>query len=314
MTTRVFTVGEGLGIARAGEVGSLEHVSEMTLSTGGAEGNVAVGLARLGTSVTWMGRVGDDAIGRRVTRELRAEGVEVIAHVDATAPTGMLLKSSPSPGRTDVMHLRSGSAGSRLTVADLDAVRVSEFELVHVTGITPALSNSAAATIAALVTRARSSGVMVSVDVNHRPRLWPVREEAVRSHLSLVSLADVVFAGEEEAALLVEGHGPEELAHRLHELGPREVVVKLGASGALTLVDGIVTRSSAHPTFVVDTVGAGDAFVAGYLSELLNGASISGRLSTATKAGAAACSNAGDWEGAPRRSDLQVASVDPVSR
>ncbi|HAM25679.1 MAG TPA: hypothetical protein DCP11_02990, partial [Microbacteriaceae bacterium] len=87
----VVTLGECMGLFRASAVGSIAHVSEFTLGIGGAEGNVAIGLARLGTSVRWLGRVGEDPIGRRVLRELRAEGIDVVGIVDPDAPTGMMV-------------------------------------------------------------------------------------------------------------------------------------------------------------------------------------------------------------------------------
>lgn len=315
MTSGVLTVGEGLGIVRAREHGSLETVSDLVLSTGGAEANVAIGLARLGTPVTWLGRVGDDAVGRRVARELRAEGVDVVARVDPRGPTGVILKSSPAPGRTEVVNLRARSAGSRLSVEDLDGVDVALYRVLHVTGITPALSESAAATVAELVGRARAAGVLVSVDVNHRSRLWTDPADAVTSHLALVAGADVLFAGDDEAQLLVgSADAPEDLAARLAALGPREVVIKRGAHGAVALVDGVVHRRAALPVAVVDTVGAGDAFVAGYLAELVRGASPERRLDVGTQAGAAACASPGDWEGALRRAEVDRVHADPVSR
>nr|WP_301182451.1 sugar kinase [Subtercola boreus] len=312
---RVLTIGEGLGIVRARGIGTLDTVSDMVLSTGGAEVNVAIGLARLGTAVTWIGRVGNDAVGRRVVRELRAEGVDVIAPIDPAGATGVLLKSTPAPGRTDVVNLRVGSAGSRLEMADLDAVNIRDYGVLHVTGITPALSRSAAAAVTELMARARRADVLVSVDVNHRSRLWSDSAEAVTSHLALTAGADILFAGDDEARLLVGGTGtPEELAAALQLRGPSQVVIKLGALGAIALENGVVRRCAAQPVEVVDTVGAGDAFVAGYLAEVLRGEAVQQRLRVATIAGAAACSNPGDWEGAPSWAELERVHADPVNR
>lgn len=127
------------------------------------------------------------------------------------------------------MNYRTGSAGSRLEVDDLDLVDVSRYAVVHVTGITPALSPSAAAAVAELMSRAREAGVLVSVDVNHRSRFWADRDEAVLSHSSLVAAADIVFAGQDEAALLVGSPAdPADLAQRLNAHGPNEVVIRWG--------------------------------------------------------------------------------------
>ncbi|MEL4319405.1 sugar kinase [Leifsonia sp. YIM 134122] len=316
----VLTLGEGLGVLRTREIGSLAHLGDLAVGTGGAEGNVAIGLARLGTPVTWLGRVGDDGLGRRIVRELRAEGVTVVAPVDTTAATGLLIKESPSAGRTAVTYYRAGSAGSRLRPTDLDAVDIADFALLHITGITPALSPTARATIDAVLDRATDAGITVSFDVNHRSTLWAGAgggEHAAETYRSLAGRSSIVFAGADEAALLT-GHAPDDpeaLARALAELGPEEVVVKLGERGALTLCDGELTRRAAVSVPVVDTVGAGDAFVAGYLAELLRGGSVTDRLDLAVRTGAAVCLHPGDWEGFPSRAELERPDgADPVSR
>lgn len=319
----VLTVGEGLAVLRAREPGSLATASELVVGTGGAEVNVAIGLARLDVPVTWVGRVGNDDFGRRVVRELRAEGVEAIARIDAGAPTGLLVKSAPVPGRTEVVYYRAGSAGSRLARADLDGIDIAEFSLLHVTGITPALSASASDAVGALVVRAREAGVPVSFDVNHRSRLWRDLPTATERYRGLAALADIVFAGEDEASTLVGRRAePVELARAIAAVGPREVVVKLGSSGALAYATPqgvpVVHHRQAEPVAVVDTVGAGDAFVAGYLAERVAGEPIEVRLKTAVRTGAAACLHAGDWEGAATRADLadlfEGPPSDPVRR
>ena len=201
MTARVLTIGEGIGTLRTQGIGTLALERELTVGTGGAEGNVAIGLARLGVPVTWLGRVGDDGLGARVVRELRAEGVSVIAPVDPDGPTGLMLKETPSAGRSVVTYYRTGSAGSRLSPDDLDGVDFDAFALLHVTGITPALSASARACIDLAIERAREAGVAVSFDVNHRSRLWSA-EAAVETYREIARRSDILFAGADEAALL----------------------------------------------------------------------------------------------------------------
>lgn len=313
---RVVTFGEGLGVLRADGIGSLAHVGTLTVGTGGAEGNVAIGLARLGAPVTWLGRVGDDALGRRVARELRAEGVEVVAIVDDGAPTGLLLKETPSPGRTVVTYYRAGSAGSHLAPADLDVLDLAAGDILHLTGITPALSASASDTVDRALDLAEAAGATISYDVNHRSKLWRDRD-AVATHRRIAARAHLVFAGEEEAELLAPGGGdPSARAAAIAALGPAEVVIKRGAAGVLVLVDGTELRRPAVPVdLVVDTVGAGDAFVAGYLAERLAGRDLAACLDTALSVGAAACRHPGDWEGAPTRAELAASpDHDPVTR
>lgn len=320
MNRRVITLGEALGVLRTSSPGSLAMIDRLEVGTGGAEANVAVGLARLGASVTWIGRVGDDGLGRRIVRELRAEGVEVAAAVDDRAPTGLLIKETPVPGRTTVTYHRSGSAGSRLSPVDLEAIEITSGDLVHVTGITPALSASSAAAVDALLDRAEAAGAAISFDVNHRSALWSAAD-AADAYRRIAGRATLVFAGDDEARLLTpqvgSGASAEQLARALAELGPSEAVVKLGARGALAIVDGDVVERNAVPVDAVDTVGAGDAFVAGYLAERMAGRDAGTRLDTAVRTGAFACLHPGDWEGAARREDLGLLDAgtgDPVSR
>jgi 2-dehydro-3-deoxygluconokinase len=315
-TGRILTLGEGLGVVRASAVGSLATASALDIGTGGAELNVAVGLARLGAVVTWLGRVGDDGVGRRVVRDLRGEGVEVRASVDPAAPTGLLLKETPIQGRSVVSYYRTGSAGSRLSTEDLSGVDWTAVALLHITGITPAISATARAAVDAAIDAASAAGAAISFDVNHRSRLWSA-EEAAPVYRRLAERSTIVFAGEDEAALLAPDAGgdAESLMHGIAAAGVREVVLKRGALGATALVDGERFTVEGVRISVVDTVGAGDAFVAGYLAELMSGKDVPERLGTAVRTGAFACLHPGDWEGAARRDDLRLLEDgEPVRR
>jgi 2-dehydro-3-deoxygluconokinase len=311
----VLTLGESMGLVRGEGVGGFEHLATARIDTGGAEGNTAIGLARLGVPVTWLGRVGDDALGRRVVGDLRSEGVTALGIIDAGASTGLMLKSAPHAGSTDVAYYRSGSAGSRLSPGDLDEVDIAAFALLHVTGITLALSESARASAQAAVRRAKDAGVVVSFAVNHRSRLWEAGDAARAAYRAVLAEADIVFASEDEARMLTGEADPAAAAAALAEAGPSDAIVTLGAAGAVAHIDGAAHAVAAVPVTVVDTVGAGDAFAAGYLAERLAGADPAGRLRTAAIAGAYACRHPGDWAGAPRRSDLDRPEAgDPVSR
>jgi 2-dehydro-3-deoxygluconokinase len=310
----VVTLGETMALVRADEPGPLTQAVAVRLAVGGAESNLAVALARLGTSVTWVGRVGSDSLGDLVLRELRAEGIDVVGIRDPDAPTGLMVKERRTPDHVRVWYYRAGSAGSRLSPADVPEAAVTSARLLHVTGITPALSSSAAAAVSHAVDLARAADVLVSVDLNYRAKLW-TPEQAGPVLRDLAARADVVFAGEDEAALAV-GHGDAAaLARRTAELGPGQVVLKQGAVGAYALVDGVEHHQAAVPVRAVDTVGAGDGFVAGYLAELLAGRDVADRLLTAVRVGAFACLVAGDWEGMPTRAELSLLEGgEPVSR
>lgn len=311
----VVALGESLGLLVASRIGRLELVPTMDLGFGGAESNVAIGLARLGVRATWMGRLGDDALGRLVERQLRAEGVGVATTLDPAAPTALMLKERPAAGASSVVYYRAGSAGSRLAPEHLDLAAIGEARILHVTGITAALGEAPRAALDAAINAAHAAGALVSFDVNHRSRLWS-HAVAAPEYRAIAARADVVFAGEDEAELLTGEHEPEAQARALVALGAAQAVVKLGAEGALGLVDGELVRQQAFPVHAVDTVGAGDAFVAGYLAELLEGAPLAKRLRTAAACGAVACTAPGDWEAAPDRAAIArlLDGGDPVQR
>lgn len=303
-----------MALMHAESPGPLANASSLALGLGGAETNVAIALSRLGTSVTWIGRVGNDSLGEKVAREVTAEGVSVVRIVDNDAATGLMIKERRTTEFTRVWYYRAGSAGSRLSPEDLPAERIQSARVLHVTGITPGLSASAAAATTRAIDLAQAAGVLVSFDLNYRSALW-TPEEAAPVFRSIIERADIVFAGDDEAAITVGEGSSVELADRIAALGPVQVVIKRGSLGCTARIDGVLYEQDAVKITPVDTVGAGDAFVAGYLAELLRDCSPQERLQTAVRTGAFACLVSGDWEGMPRRSELGLLdATEPVLR
>jgi 2-dehydro-3-deoxygluconokinase len=303
--TDVVTLGETMGLLGAPEIGLLRHASTMRLSVGGAESNLAIGLSRLGKRATWIGRVGDDELGALVRRTLAAEGVDGRVRVDSGAPTGLMLKYRRTGTSTQVVYYRKGSAGSRLDRGDIDPDLIRSARILHLTGITPALSDTARDAVDYAVEIARDAGVMVSLDLNYRSKLWSA-SEAGSVLAVLVAHADLVFATEPEAQLLVSGDGPAELGMALAGFGPKQVIVKRGALGAVAVIGGQVLSVPPHEVTEVDPVGAGDAFAAGYLSTLLDGGDPDQCLALGALAGAFTVTVPGDWEGLPFPADLDL--------
>jgi 2-dehydro-3-deoxygluconokinase len=303
------TLGELLGQIKAETEGPPRPGAPATVSVCGAEATVAIGVRRLGLSAAYVGRSGDDAFGRMGLQVLRGEGVDVSGFaVDPTAPTGLLLRTRRTADLTLVEYLRAGSAGSRLRPEDIHPDLVTTADLLHITGITPALSTTAAAAVDHACDLAREAGVPISFDVNYRARLWSERT-ARAALLPLAARADIVFGGRHELALLLEAAPDTPTEHLLAQVaahGPRDVVVSLGAEGAAGLCDGEFATVAAHRVTTVDVVGAGDAFVAGYLAAWLDGLDQHARLRLGTTLGAFAVGTRGDWEGLPRRADLAL--------
>lgn len=311
----VVTLGETLVALRSHTVGPLRSRSLLEISVAGAESNVAIGLSRLGHRATWVGRVGADYLGEVVLAQLRAEDVQVHAHVDQETQTSLMLKVRRTADVHQVVYYRRGLAGSRLSQADIDADIIRRAQLLHITGITPALSHQASNAVVKAVELARESGTAISLDVNYRSSLWSP-EEAGTALRPLALMADLVFASVRELELLERGASEDPLTAARNLAASRrgrQVVVKQSSNGAFVVMDGAVTTCDGFRVRVVDPVGAGDAFVAGYLSALLDGLPLPARLQRGCETGAFVVSTDGDWEGFPRRAELGLLALDEES-
>jgi 2-dehydro-3-deoxygluconokinase len=229
----------------------------------GAESNVAAGMARLGCRTQWVSRLGDDPLGRFVEASISAAGVAVEVIRDDRRPTGvMTVHVSGAERRT--AYYRSESAARALALDDLR--RVAAARWTHVTGITAALSASAAQLVEAVVERRFGHGGRVAFDVNHRPVLWPDTETAARVLLGLSRSADVVFIGDDEAATLFGTSDAAVLAELILRRDDQELVLKRGPGPAsVVTLRGEITEPALQAA-VVEVTGAGDAFAAGYLA------------------------------------------------
>lgn len=273
-------------------------------SVGGAELNVAVGLRRLGVPAQFCGHVGDDPLGSMVRSHLEREGVDgSTIVVDPARPTACYVREWLPDGRRRPTYLRRDAAGTATTDAEFGWGHEAP-ALVHVTGITPALGPSPRSAIAALVRRSRLSGVPVSVDPNHRPQLWSAAEAAPTLRL-LASHADVLLMSDEDAEVLFPGLGPEDAIVAAFDLGCSTVVLKRGDRGAIG-ADGVDTIEIpvAPSGPVIDPVGAGDAFDAGFLAGRLHDLSLLDSLRLGAYCGARAVEAPGEHDNAPRLAEL----------
>ncbi|MGX6447017.1 sugar kinase [Patulibacter sp. S7RM1-6] len=297
----VVTFGEAMGLFLAPPNVPLRRARTFSRSVAGAELNVAVGLARLGHAVRWVGRVGDDAFGEDVVRTLRAEGVETRATVDPGAPTGVITRDQHAERAVEVAYHRAGSAGSRLTADEVVGALGPGVRLLHVTGITPALGEDAHAATLAAVARARELGIPVSFDPNHRARLWS-RAQAAPVLQDLAEHADLVLSGADEAELVTGHRDRDPAADWFLERGARVVVLKDGAKGAWVADRHGRTAVAPHPVaHPVDPVGAGDAFAAGFLSAWLRELPAERCAREGAIVGAACVQSSGDLDGLPSR-------------
>lgn len=295
---QVTTLGEALIVMDPLERGSLRHVGAFAKRVGGAELNVAVALSRFGHRSGWAGRLGDDEFGKEILGFLRGEGVDVSdVGLDSSAPTGLYFKERRALDQLRAHYYRAGSAASRARFKDLDIDYLLSGEILHLTGITPAISEDCHDLTTRLMDAATEQGTFVSFDANVRWRLFEGRDP--RELLSpLLERADLLFLSDEEANLLLGGNDPESIRQARKGMRAKTIVVH-AADGAFAVDDSSVTHQASHEVDVVDTVGAGDAFVAGFLSGQLRGWDVEDCLRLANACGACAVTVPGDVASMP---------------
>lgn len=300
----IVTMGESMVLFWPDDGHSLEAAETYARSFGGAESNFAIAVARLGVGVRWISRLGDDAFGRYIQGALEREGIHVAAALDTAAPTAVFFKERTLSGPRKVVYYRRGSAASRLSPEDLAPALFGGARLLHLTGITPALSATCAAAVGRAIALAHDDGLLISVDPNVRLQIWSDAATCRTTLRRLMAGADLVLLGDEDAAVLFPGLDDRGVLEAVAALGPRTVVHKLGARGACAVQEGRFARVEAVPVTVADTVGAGDGFNAGFVVAFLAGADLEACLELGALVGAAAVSVSGDWEGYPRRGEL----------
>ncbi|MBH3345407.1 sugar kinase [Pseudomonas parafulva] len=302
----VLCFGETMAMFVADDVGDLAQVERFGKRIAGADSNVAIGLSRLGFGVRWISRVGNDSLGRFVLDSLRAEGLDCAdVQVDPIHPTGFQLKARCDDGSDPVVeYFRRGSAASHMSASMLDPAWLSAGHL-HVTGIPLALSDGCRTLAQALVSQMRTAGRTISFDPNLRPTLWPDKQRMIEEINAIAAQANWVLPGLEEGRLLTGRQTPAEIAGFYLDLGVDLVVIKLGEAGAYYRSANDEGQVAAVPApWVVDTVGAGDAFAVGVLSALLEGQPVEHAVARGNWCGSRAVQSRGDMEGLPRRQDL----------
>ncbi len=273
-TLDLFTLGETMIRFTPKGYSRLEEAGEVEMRSGGSESNVAVGLARLGLTTAWASKLPEGPLGEFVLRRIRGFGVDV-SQVRRTSRGRMglyFIEPGAAPRSGSVLYDRADSAASTMSPDEFDWTVLDRCRHVHLTGITPALSDSASATAIVAMTEARARGCTTSFDVNYRARLWS--PGAARERLQpLMAGVDLIICPVIDARVVFGIDGtPEEQAMALAEAtGARMVAMTLTAGGAVLWDGTALTREEPLPVLAVDRVGAGDAFDVGLLWGFLRG-------------------------------------------
>lgn len=305
---RILTMGEPMGLFIAQEEAALENVKHFSTSVAGAEFNVAVGLTRLGHTVGYLTKVGNDPFGRQIINCMNSNGIDTaLTRIDPKGRTGFMLKSKTSKGDPDIYYFRAGSAASTIAPEDLKDVDLTRWDAVHLSGILPATSETALEATHFMMDAARAAGLPIFFDPNLRPQLWPSQERMVREINRMAAKADYVLPGENEGLTLCGSKDPKVIGKFYLDLGVKAVIVKTGAEGAECFTKDGAFHEKAYPVKeIVDTVGAGDGFATGVISALMEGASLPQAVRRGSAIGAIQIMHVSDNEGLPTREELRT--------
>ncbi|WP_096189911.1 sugar kinase [Evansella halocellulosilytica] len=313
----VVTIGESMVLFQpALTEGAITYAPLFAKSVGGAESNVAMALTRLGKKVRWISRLGDDPFGDMILSTLAGEGVDVSYVIkDQTSPTAVFFKESKGYGDPNVYYYRKHSAASKLSDEDMKLDWFKGARHLHITGITPALGENTTMMVQKAMIQAKEQGLTVSYDPNLRKKLWG-ESEARETLLSYIPYCDIFMPGIEEAEFLIGEKSPEQFCEQFQEMGVKVVLLKLGTNGSMAKFDDTMVKAEPYRVeTTIDTVGAGDAFAAGFLSVFLDDEQplksnrlierLPDALKRANIMGALATQFKGDWEGNPTLSELE---------
>ena len=307
MGAEIVTIGETMVLLYGEDTTApLRFGERLKLDFAGADSNFAIAMSRLGYRSAWISRLGEEPLGDLVLNAIAREGVDVSQVIrDPTRNTGLYLKHHDATGVTRIQYYRRGSAASNLQPDDLSPDHFRDARLVHLNGMTFALSESCARTMRRAVELTLDSGAMISLDLNLRLQLWSI-ESAREAIGPVIQKSSAIFGTEEEFLDYFGVSDIDEALGAAVALGPRIAAAKMGPDGAVALVDGLrFAHGGYNAPAVVDVVGAGDGFDAGFLASYLRGLSPYECLRRANLCGACAVATPGDFQGYPTLEEME---------
>lgn len=303
----IISIGDGLITFDPVSKGPLRFVNQFERKIGGAELNVLIGCARLGLKTGWISRLGKDEFGKHIVNTVRGEGIDVgEVFLEEGYPTSLNFKEVQESGSGKTFYYRHKSPTETITPDILPIGYIKSAKILHVTGVYPAINQNNRDVILKAIQIARENGVKVSFDPNIRLRLW-TEEEARETIISYLPYVDYLLAGKEELELIFQTTQMETIIKELSHYSCEKIVMKDGENGASVLMDGKWLHLQAPKVVkVVDTVGAGDGFDAGFLYGILQNWPIEKTLEFANTIGSMVVQVSGDNEGLPYLEEVQA--------
>ncbi|MBL4954729.1 sugar kinase [Neobacillus sp. YIM B02564] len=303
----VITIGDGMITMNPMSKGPLRFSNTFERKVGGAELNFAIGCSRLGLKAGWISKLGNDEFGRHILCYARGEGIDT-SKVDLVDgyPTSIYFREILADGSSRSFYYRDNSPTLTMSEADLSEDYFKQAKLLHISGVFPSINANNKKIILEAVKLAKKTGLLISFDPNIRLKMWS-KEEARDYIEQLLPDVDILLTGDEEAEIILGPNSLETYFQKFHEFGISKIAIKQGAAGSVGF-DGkqIYTAPSIKARAVVDTVGAGDGFDAGFITSILKGIPFEKALHIANAVGAMVVSVYGDNEGLPYAEDVQA--------
>ena len=298
------TFGETMAVFVPESIGSLRYSKTFSLEMAGAESNTAIGIAKLGHTSGWISALGCDELGDYVISAIRAEGVDTSCVLrDEKHRTGLMIKQF-SADETEVFYYRDKSAASFFGAENISYEYLKNTKIIHLTGITPVLSENCMDTVATIADFAKKYNILLSFDVNIRKKLWKGKDYSEMIS-KLLFTSDIALLGLDEAELLLKIKNPEEIIRCLLSQGVKMIALKDGANGAIVANKDSCFKISPQRCKPIDPIGAGDGFNAGFLAGVLEKRDLKTCGTMGAIAGAMATETKGDVTGYPSKKRME---------
>ncbi len=283
----------------------LRYAHNFGMRIAGAESNTAMGLAKLGFKSSWISKVGEDEFGAFIVNQIRSEGVDTSEVIrDKEHSTGVMFKETTA-SETRVYYYREDSAASHMSKVDVSEDIIKQFRMVHMSGITPVLSEVCMELTEEVFQLAKKNHVKISFDPNIRKKLW--KDQCFQAQIKNFTLkANIILIGLDEANILFGTKEPKEILRILFEEGSAEYVgLKDGANGSWVADQNRTIKAEPYKCNCIEPIGAGDAYNSGFIAGVLKGCSLEDIGKMASISGALATETTGDIEGYPSQDTME---------
>ncbi|WP_339183631.1 sugar kinase [Oceanobacillus sp. FSL W7-1293] len=313
----VISIGEAMIVFNPDAKGPMKFVNGFQKKIGGAELNLVVGCSRLGLKTGFISRLGNDEFGKSIRTFVRGEQVDT-SELDLVEdhPTSVYFKEIMEDGNVQTFYYRDKSPTLTMRPEELNESYIKNARILHITGIFPAIGGENLNVMMKAIQLAKKHHVKISFDPNIRLKMW-TKKEARQVLSDILPHVDILLAGDEEMDIIIGENNPETIIEKTKEIGIPTIIIKRGERGSVGYHQGqTVIADPVKATKVVDTVGAGDGFNAGFLYGYLHDWDLESSLHFANTIGSMVVSITGDNEGLPFYEEIQqrLGEVEKVER